>query len=336
MVPIAHRFVNGISACPPDIRRRLHEDTVDAVIANLQQVSALRTVAAAFEASGIPWLCAKGPVAAAALYDESNLRPFRDIDVVIPLSDFRSACTSLIERGYRPVFDVSSKWQELLFCSLPITFVGEGVSGSVDLHWQLLPARYSFTLNMDEVWARKVSTNALGTMVCTLGPDDMLIFLCLHAAKHDWERLIWLVDIAAFIMRSDRLDWDAVAHDLEHTSRRTPLGVSLGLVEMLFGVDLPARISRLVKGDANAAALLRERIRRWQQESHASTSPWPQRSLYYRSMSQTTDRGHYWHDVLFRPTPLEWKTMPLPFSCRGAYYFLRPLRLIWKHFMSAF
>lgn len=331
LMPIVYRYLEVNGACPKEIRRWLHDEAVGAVAGNFQQISALRAAAACFERSGIPWLCVKGPVTAATLYDEPALRSFSDIDLVIRLPDFEAAYASLIEAGYRPKFDISPQLQQLLFRTQATQLVGELGSEKIDLHWQLLPMKYSFALAMNEVWARAEPTNTLGICVNTLGRYDTLLFLCLHAAKHDWWRLNWLVDIAALITRSDRLDWDGLANDLEHTSRSTPLRVSLMLVETLVGVDLPARISNLLSDDSTAVALCNERIMRWRREPQVSISPWPWHSLYYRSMSLSADRRHYWHDVLLRPTPLEWKAVPLPFSCRGAYYAVRPLRLMWKH-----
>src|SRR4029079_8593066 len=109
--------------------------------------------------------------------------------------------------------------------------------------------------------------------------------------------------------RSDRLDWDALISDLDHTSRKTPLQVSLKLVESLLGIDLPPGISNRINASSIAMALCKERIRRWEREPEPSKSPWPWKSLYYRSMSLSADRRHYWHDVLLRPTPLEWNAV---------------------------
>jgi hypothetical protein len=331
LIPLAHRFLAARSDLSLAMQRQLRHETMGTVAENLRQVRGLKVVAAAFAQSGIPWLCIKGPVNAAMFYDDPTLRPFSDIDLLIHLPDFERACASLAERGFRPFFDMKRQWQALYFRDQSqITLVHAG--STIDLHWELLSNKYSFAPAMKAVWARAERANVFDVPVDTPSPYDTLVFLCLHAAKHDWERLIWLVDIAALIMRSDRLDWDELVNDLEHASRKTPITVSLMLVEALFGVDLPTRISNRVNGDSMAMALCKERIMRWQQASQLS-APWPWKSLNYHSMSQRADRRRWLHDVLLRPTPLEWKAVPLPFACRGAYYAIRPFRLMWKRWV---
>jgi Uncharacterised nucleotidyltransferase len=332
LTPLAYRFLMTRADFSPAIQRLLHRDTIDIVAENLKQIAGLRVVAAAFARSGIPWLCVKGPVAATILYDDPNLRPFSDIDLLIRQPDFRSALTNLVERGFRPVFNMTPEWQALYFRDQSeTTLFDKGIR--LDLHWELLPNRYSFAPAMNAIWARAERANVFDVAVDTPGPHDTFVFLCLHAARHDWERLIWLIDIAALITRSDRLDWDAVVRELDHTSRKTPLQVSLMLVQVLFGVHLPLKVSARVNGDSIALALSKERIRRWQHESETSKYPWPWKSMYYRSMNLPADRRRYLHDVLLRPTPHEWRAVPLPFTCRGAYYAVRPFRLMWKHWV---
>jgi Uncharacterised nucleotidyltransferase len=330
LTAIAHRCFEVSGNYPHDVQKVLQKEAVASVVESLEQVRAFKAAAASFEKTGIPWLCVKGPVAAETLYDEPSLRPFSDIDILIHPSDFEAACASLMQSGYRPYFDMPLSWQELFFRQQSTLIVENAGSGNIDLQWELLPMKYSFSLAMNDLWARAELRNIYGIRVKTPGAHDTLVFLCLHAAKHEWERLIWLADIAALITRSDRLDWDALVNDLEHTSRKTPLHVSLMLVQSLFGVDLPTKISNRVNSDAKAVKLCKERIRRWQQEPPKS-SPWPWKSLFYHSMSVAADRAQWWHDVLLRPTPLEWKAVRLPFSCRGAYYAIRPFRLMWKH-----
>jgi Uncharacterised nucleotidyltransferase len=330
LAPAAHRFIAAQADLSPALQTLLRRAAISALAENLRQVHGLRLVASTFARTGLPWLCVKGPVAAATLYREPALRPFSDIDLLIHLSDFERSCANLADVGFKLYFDLTPKWQELYFRDQSQTALH--AASTIDLHWQLLPSRYSFAPVMNAIWERAERVSVFNVSVDTLSPYDSLVYLCLHAAKHDWERLIWLVDIAALITRSNRLDWDAFAQDLEDVSLKVPLKVSLMLAEALFGVGLPDRISNCLRADLIAAHLCKERIKRWQ-EAPLSTAPWPWKSLYYRSMTLSADRRRYWHDVLLRPTPLEWKALPLPFSCRGAYYAIRPFRLMWKHWV---
>jgi putative nucleotidyltransferase-like protein len=49
-----------------------------------------------------------------------------------------------------------------------------------------------------------------GQTVMTLSPEDLLVYLCAHGAKHVWEKLIWIVDVAGLINRHSDPDWRSV------------------------------------------------------------------------------------------------------------------------------
>jgi hypothetical protein len=46
-----------------------------------------------------------------------------------------------------------------------------------------------------------------GTTLQTFSVEDTLLMLCVHGAKHFWERLIWLQDIAG-LASSQSIDWE--------------------------------------------------------------------------------------------------------------------------------
>jgi hypothetical protein len=57
-------------------------------------------------------------------------------------------------------------------------------------------AFYAVDLPVEDLLARAGRTVVGGCEVPCLSPEDSLLVLCLHAAKHLWTRLIWLTDIA--------------------------------------------------------------------------------------------------------------------------------------------
>jgi Uncharacterised nucleotidyltransferase len=326
LIPLLHKCLRGSRHVPPAIAEQLRRESIGAVAENLLQLRGLKTAADAFTRHNIPWLCLKGPVAG-MYYSDPSLRPFSDIDLIIRPSDFQAAYLSLVELGFRPSFDMGLKWQAWHFRQRSELALDRDGS-TLDLHSELLPHVYSFAPDMEGIWARADTQNIFGVSGCTPGLCDTLVYLCLHAAKHDWERLIWLLDIAVLVTRkSDLLDWEVIAGDLKGGSRSIPLRVSLLLAESL-GAKLPSRISQLVK-DQEVVGLSDACVRLWQREP-TPMSPWPWNRLYYHSMKRPTDRLRYWREAILRPTPLEWMAIPLPFSCRAVYYAFRPIRLVWK------
>ena len=52
---------------------------------------------------------------------------------------------------------------------------------------------------------------------------------------------------------------------------------------------------------------------------------------YLRAMERARNRLRFLHNVLLRPTPLEWEAVPLPPALAPLYYLIRPMRLFWKY-----
>jgi hypothetical protein len=48
-------------------------------------------------------------------------------------------------------------------------------------------------------------------------------------------------------------------------------------------------------------------------------------------MGSISDRARFLHDVVLRPTPLEWKAVPLSVAAAPLHYLVRPARLLVKH-----
>jgi Uncharacterised nucleotidyltransferase len=329
---VVHRFLSSDNGLSLEFRELLRREATGIFAENLRQVHGFKIAADALNRSEIPWLCVKGPVSAVTCYTDPLLRSFSDIDLIIRTEDFHHAYASLVDIGFRPYLDVMPKWQAYSFLiQSQITLIRAG--SMIDLHCELVPTRYSFALKMNAIWERAERTNIFDVSAHTPSAYDTFIYLCLHAAKHDWDRLVWLLDIAGLIL-NDRLDWDLVINDLERTSRKIPLQVCLLLLDALLGIDLPRKISNRLRVDPLIVELCNERIMRWQYQPDEISPPWPWRSLYYRSMSERRDRWCQWHDVLLRPTSLEWQMVPLSFTFRSAYYLIRPLRLLWKHWIK--
>jgi hypothetical protein len=68
-----------------------------------------------------------------------------------------------------------------------------------------------------------------------------LLFLALHAARHRWRTLKWLVDIDAFCVRGG-IDWAVVLDTARRFGWEAALRVSLTACETLFGTPLPGEL----------------------------------------------------------------------------------------------
>jgi hypothetical protein len=77
----------------------------------------------------------------------------------------------------------------------------------VELHFRLFAA-FGVVLPAEEFLARSCPhVTARGEEVRILSTEDEAIFLCVHAAAHCYERLIWVHDIRKFLELHPHIDW---------------------------------------------------------------------------------------------------------------------------------
>lgn len=217
-----------LAATPP--ADELHDAyRVHALEAELHALR-LVEVLAGLEHAGVPALVVKGWAIARA-YPEVGLRPYTDVDLVVPREQGPAARAAL---------------------------VASPLEVPVDLHEG--PAHVDAEA-FETLWARSEVVPLQGTPVRVLGPEDHLRVLALHALRHGVFRPIWLVDLAVAVeARPAGFDW---ARCLGPDRRRAEwVAGALGLAGRLLGArldDTPA---------ASAAArlpgwLVRAVLRSW-------------------------------------------------------------------------
>jgi len=147
-------------------------------------VETLKTVLAAFDKAGVPAVSLKGPCLAERRYGDAALRTCYDLDLLVKQADLARADAILAEIGFAPQGDADDyhrRWRR------------KGVI--LELHHNVEnPTAYR--LDLDAVWQRTRIAEFQGAPVRLLGPADELLYLCLHAVRHRFERLYLILDLA--------------------------------------------------------------------------------------------------------------------------------------------
>src|SRR5208283_980210 len=191
-------------------------------------------------------------------YGDVGLRSFSDLDFLISPPDFERAKRILSEIQYRPAADLAPPVERFwLKNGYERSFDGADGKNLVELQWALLPHFYAVDacrgeLSMENLLQRAGRTTVGGCQVLCLSPEDSLLVLCLHAAKHLWTRLIWLVDIAESL-RASELDCALVVRHARAMGIARIMGVSFRLAERLLGAAVAARA--LIARDPEEARL---------------------------------------------------------------------------------
>jgi hypothetical protein len=208
-----------------------------------------------FKGRQIPVLPFKGPSLEQSIYGEPGLRTFSDLDLLIPPAHYQAAKRSLAELGYKPSVEFKPSLERFwLRNGYEQLFDSASGKNLVELQWALSPRFYSLDLRIEDLMARAEKIVVGGCEMRCLAPEDSILALSVHAAKHLWSRLIWLVDIAESL-KTQRIEHEVVAARAGALGVERMLAVAYWLIKNLLDAKLPEVAERMISRDAKVEAL---------------------------------------------------------------------------------
>ena len=276
----------------------------------------------------------KGAVLAQSLYRNLGLRSFSDLDFLISSTDFGRAKQALTEIGYRPAADLTPAVERLwLRTGYERAFDSAAGKNLVEVQWALLPYFYGVDLGVEDLMARAGRTVVGGCEVPCLAPEDLLLVLCLHAAKHLWMRLIWLSDIAETLRshsQAQPIDYSLAFAQARALGIVRILGVSFWLVKNVLRVQLPRAAEEMITADPRVPAFGAEfaaRLVRGASYDFESTEYF---RLILKLRERPGDRWRYLWRLVWTPGVGDVAAVRLPEALFPLYRIVRMGRLMRK------
>jgi len=304
---------------------------------NILLAGELIRVIKSMETQGIPVLPFKGPVLAASAYGDLSLRQFDDLDILVPLARLAEVDELLISMGYEDEQQhrrVSKKQKEaMLKYQHHHHFYRPDSKVHLEVHWTLSPELYSFHQDTASLWDRSEKVTLLNRELMGLSSEDTMVLICDHAARHQWNRLAWISDVA-MILDSKHLKWDLVVEQANKWRARRALLLGLFLANELLGASIPDDIDRLITEDQKVRVLASEAIDGlYLDESASAFSSDPARGeiqdqlFYVRARDRFFDRARLYLRLATTPTVEDWNYLSIPDPLFSFYYLIRPVRL---------
>jgi len=263
VVPLLCRAL-GASPVPPNILVQLRSDSQRTAYANLARVRELLRIVESMKTAGIELIPYKGPSLACAVYGDIALRDFTDLDFLVGSADIENARQLLQDLGYRPEFSFTpGRERKYIQSSCEFNFSHPQLGVAVELHWRILPRQFSLDFDLDGMWRRSLTLTLASSPVRALSPEDLLLVLSAHAAKHRWSRLLWVADIAHLLAASPQLNQEFCLSEASRIGERRILSISLLLAHSLLDAELPPLLAAVAARDGHAkriAAMLAERM----------------------------------------------------------------------------
>ena len=177
----------------------------------------------------------------------------------------------------------------------------------------------------EEIFDKSITFNTGGCKTRCLSPQDQFLYLGLHALKHNFQRLIWLVDLKHVVANWRTSDWKALVVRSEVLGHKATLFGILGLMKQLFHLDLPLELSSEL--ESRKPSLLEQRMLR-RRVSGRSIPTWAQLILISSGRS-LWERLAFFMETLFpRPDVLRQVFATASQSGIGRLYFRRAMQIL--------
>lgn len=282
---------------------------------------ALTGVLKGFGEAGVPVIPLKGVALAEGLYGDITARACSDIDILVPRSFIPEAFRLLLANGWERGDDDEVDLTDiglLLRSGIEYAFLSNSSRAPLllELHWDIAWRWRGDCRAMDDLWAEARKQKVLGVEAYALSPEWEILYLSVHAARHRWHALKWLVDIHKACL-ARRIDWDRVNDKARHLGWGRVLEVTLSICRALLGTPVPEHLSRRAPP-------------RWLSvfpKSPARPGLWDEAVFATRVMGGASAKLGYLGRLLFLPTIRERELISFPAPMGVLYYPLRPLRL---------
>jgi Uncharacterised nucleotidyltransferase len=285
-----------------------------------------------FAANGIGMMVVKGPALAVQAYGDAVMRKYGDLDFLVRDRDIAAATQLMMDAGYAAEIPLST----IAAGKIPGQYMFRQAATKllVELHSNRTMRYYPRPLPLEKLFARQARVNIEGRTIPAPCAEDHLVIICVHGAKHFWEKLLWIADVAALISRNTGLRWELAEQSARDVGAETMLHGGLLLAAEVLQASPPQQVLQRAKADSTARAMTRQ-VLEWLPQA-GEARPDFQRGLLPRALFRMRMRGGaaagvgYFLRLLFSPTEEDWDAEGG--GSRGiADTLKRPFRLAKKH-----
>lgn len=229
-------------------------------------LSQLDRVAEAFTAENIPVIALKNSGIARGLFPEPAGCPMGDVDVLVDPAQFRAAHSILLRLGYtldsRSPLEAQGLEEAERDGGAEYTFpLADGSTFWLELQWRPVAGRWiraEQEPSASELIARSVPIT--GSAVRLLCPEDNLLQVCLHTAKHSFVRAPGFrlhTDVDRIVRRCP-IDWNLFVSRAKALRVCTAVYLSLRIPSELLKTPVPQEVlDALFPGQPKVRLMLR-------------------------------------------------------------------------------
>jgi Uncharacterised nucleotidyltransferase len=333
-----HGVVGQLAAClnkldppviPSEIKQALLERQREQNFLTLRLTGELFRLLELFQRNQVSALVIKGPVLAVQAYADPGMRGYLDLDLLVRQREIRRATELMMASGYQPAVSLDA----IQAGKVPGQYLFSRPDSRllVELHNDATLRYFPRPLPIEDFFARQIRVRLDAHEVPALSREDHLVLVCVHGAKHFWERLALIADVAGLIARQTTISWAGAGSSAKAMKAEHLLHAGLRLAMDVLGAELPEPIAARVRGD-HVAGRLAGQVLRW---LHAGGCAPP--GLFERAAFRLRMRGNflaapgYLLRLSFSPTEEDWQSSGQGRESRLLDALRRPFRLARKY-----
>lgn len=278
-------------------------------------------------------LAFKGPTLSQVAYGDITLRQYGDLDILIRKRDHTKMMDLLLDHDYIPEIALKERTQETFFKSVNVIGLYKPSTGTrIEMHWELLSQNYAIAWEEKNLWHKKEVCTINHKDIPLLRMEQLLLYLCAHAAKHLYERIEWICDIDRSIRANPNIDWSYLLNEAETLGIKRMLLLGLALSEHFFDLELSEMIKALITKDKVVPELLSKVIEINFLETQKQERSYSTFGLLLSMREKLSDKLRFTWRGLFAPKFDDFQFLQLPSTLAFLYQLVRPYRLITKYF----
>jgi hypothetical protein len=313
-----------------EIKTLVREQELALAAHDLRMFHALLEAVGHLSAAGVRTLGYKGPALALLLYKDVSMREYVDLDVLVSPADVRKGLSVLEQSGYVSDRSLTEKQFDAFLRTSSTLTLSSDAGMPFELQWQIAHRSAGVHFDFERLWRHRISVHeAGGSTLSTFSVNHQLLVLALHGARHFWESLGWVADIA-YLLRRPELDLPSVWEESRELGLTNFVAVAVQLAHECFAVgstDFPAGVSRAAV--ERVVSLSYRRLNALHVEPEFTK---PEHLAFGALIPRLASRLHYFSSLLFTPGPDDWQSQRLPASLHFMYPAVRISRLLRKSF----
>ncbi len=295
---------------------------------NTKLASALRAIVDSFNNNNLDILPFKGLILSDYLYHVSAFRNISDLDFLIKWEQYDQVIQLLESLGYDHHYEPGEEQRSLHFHFRSSTELYHKESRLlIEPHWRLFDGYFPEPASNAQLFARAVDYRLDGISTKNLDDYSLLLLLCIHPARHNWDNLVSWVDLAQFVLNHYELDWDRTLYRVKRDGAMGMVATAMQMIRAAFNIELPSEMGPFLDSSSRRLAVFFTELQAASLCNPSSPSHGNALAINIRLRRRWREKIRYLKYMLTPKRP-ELQTVHLPQPLFFLYYIIRFFRVI--------